>query len=95
MKVTVTWYDPETEIETDYEAEGWVTHNEGRSYGPPENCYPAETDVEVTAVYLNGTEVPFQDIPDDLIKNIEEKLIEYHFDSCDDEPEYEPDPYND
>lgn len=48
------------ETETCYDIECEVTpYDPGRTYGPPENCYPPEGgEVEILSIKLNGKEVP-------------------------------------
>jgi len=90
MRVTVTW-ETEEGAEIEYEAEGTVEHFPGKFYGPPEMCYESETNVEVTAIYLNDKEVPWNEVPDDLLARAEDVLIEA-YDSYDGDDEYEPEP---
>lgn len=63
MKVTLKEFPIYTgdDTETIYEIECDVTpYDPGRTYGPPEKCYPPEGgECEIVSVKLNGKEIPY------------------------------------
>lgn len=65
MKVTLKEfpiYTNDGDTETIYEIECDVTpYDPGRTYGPPEKCYPPEGgECEIVSVKLNGKEIPYE-----------------------------------
>jgi hypothetical protein len=81
-KWTVTWPYSGEEEDVDvcltYDA---VKYDPGRTYGPPEDCYPPEGGPEPLSLTINGVEVNMEDW-----KEIVDKFIEFALD----EPPYIP-----
>lgn len=74
------------------QVEGRAYYQQGRSYGPPENCYPDEGDVEMTSCIGPNNE----DWSDKLTKSEQEAILETiqenvinDMDYDDYEPDYE------
>lgn len=85
----------EVEIEIDYDARGY--YDPGRTSGPPEYCYPEESDEEreVTGGGIVFSEKAIFDIPGEFCNKIydtfEKEINDKDFNGYDDGPEYEPD----
>jgi len=75
------------------QVEGRSYFESGRSYGPPENCYPDEGETEITIVKgpdgKDWEDQLTESEKDSIIESIQERVT----DSCDgpDPDEYEPD----
>lgn len=52
--------DPEREEELELEIEGRSYFQAGRSYGPPENCYPDEGETEILSISWRGKPFPWE-----------------------------------
>lgn len=64
MKVTlIGWPLYIGDVETCYDINCEVTpYDPGRTYGPPEKCYPPEGgEVEIESVCKDGVEIPYED----------------------------------
>jgi hypothetical protein len=100
IKVCIDWpiytTNPDgSEVETVYEIECDLTpYDPGRTYGPPEKCYPPEGgDCEILSVKLLGVEV--KDWEKFIDKDMEEAIAERAGEAApgpDDDP---PDPRED
>lgn len=100
MKITLDWpiytaYPDGSETETVYEIECYLTpYDPGRTYGPPEKCYPPEGgECEILSVKLNGVEV--KDWEKSIDKDMEEAIAVAAVENApgpDDDP---PDPRED
>lgn len=69
--------------------------------GPPEDCYPEESDAGEPTYFIDGEEVDYNELPKGLAA-IADKLYEagpgeygYSQSDVDNEPDYEPDYYDD
>lgn len=65
--------DPEREEELELEIQGRSYYQEGRYYGPPENCYPDEGETEILSITWNGKKFPW-DLTDKEIEKAEEQI---------------------
>jgi hypothetical protein len=52
--------DPDREEELELEIEGRSYFQEGRMYGPPENCYPDEGETEILSITWKGKPFPWE-----------------------------------
>ena len=66
--------------------------------GPPEDCYPAESDAGEATYFIDGDEIEYDDLPKGLCaiadKLYEAGSCEYNYRESENEPDYEPDYYD-
>lgn len=82
--------DPDREEELTLEIEGRSYYAEGRTWGPPENCYPDEGETEILSVMWKGKPFPWE-----LTKEETEMAEEMICNAVQDDDGPDPDDYDD
>ena len=81
------WFEMNYEYQViPLDIEGSAYYQEGRSYGPPENCYPDEGDVEITSV-TNASNEDWSDKLSTSERDSIEEMIQDHVMDGMDEPD--------
>ena len=84
-----TWFDVNYEYQCIVlEVEGRSYYQQGRSYGPPENCYPDEGETEITSIIGPNNEDWMSKLTQSENDSIIEQIQDHVVDGMD-EPDYD------
>lgn len=89
-RVLIESDDLDREEELALEIEGRSYYQEGRLYGPPENCYPSEGETEILSISWKGKPFPWE-----LTENEREQAEEMISNAVQEDEGPDPDEYYD